>query len=150
MLITAGNAVSRATPLGAASEALTGQDASGHKVSTVTRTFDVVSFLAPIGAFFGKAAGEATQLHHIFPQSGEFAAQWDRLGFNIHDFTVRIPTSLHQGIHGNAGGDWNADWSEFFKGNANANFKEVTDFADMMMRKYGIEHCPFVKYGTGK
>jgi titin len=149
--IAAGVAVSATVPLCNAIEAQSGQDASGKHVNWFDRGLSLVSvFVGGLGGAGEKAAGEATQLHHIFPQSGEFAAQWDRLGFNIHDFTIRIPESLHYSMHGNRGGAWNAAWREFFEKNRLPSFKEVTDFADSLLRQYGIDKLPLVNYSSGK
>jgi RHS repeat-associated protein len=131
-------------------EAQSGQDASGATVSIWDR---ILSAVAAVGPFASEVGGEikgATELHHIFPQAQEFRANWERLGFNHHDFTVRIPKSSHILMHSGpgSGGDWNAAWRGFFATNETYNFKDVADFADELMHQHGVQGCPLINYST--
>jgi len=52
--------------------------------------------------------------HHIFPQ--EYVNEFEYLGIEIDDFTVKLPWDKHigrRGIHKNL--DWNGEWGEFFE-----------------------------------
>ena len=97
------------------------------------------------------------QRHHIFPQ--QFKRFFQRIGINIHDWTVELGVGEHlSGVHGVGGypfpngypgttpGRYNALWDAWIQAHPNANASEAYAFARQMMRRFGLDGLPIVPY----
>jgi len=115
--------------------------------------------------FVGNANGGAwvhngwwcKQLHHIFPQ--DFKQFFRGVGINVHDYTVALSENVHlSGIHGRGGypfpngyrgttpGNYNALWQAWIDANPGATRSEVVAFGRQMMRRFGLDGLPVVRY----
>lgn len=89
--------------------------------------------------------------HHVLPQ--QFRKWFAQRGIsNIDDYAVQIGQSTHlKGVHGKGlgaqlPGDWNKQWSYFIKTNPNASPSEIFHHAEGLLKRYGLEHLPYVPY----
>lgn len=71
--------------------------------------------------------------HHIFPQ--QFRPDFERMGINIDDFTVRIPKQLHQTIHSSG---WNNKWQTYLKANPDSTKAQLLSKVENMLGELGI------------
>jgi hypothetical protein len=90
-------------------------------------------------------AGKKTlHKHHIMPQ--QFRKWFAERGIsNIDDFTVPISSKTHGTLHGKAG-RWNQRWSEFINENPAATPSEIFYHAESLLKEFGLQHLPYVKY----
>ncbi|MEM7487379.1 MAG: DUF2380 domain-containing protein [Bacteroidota bacterium] len=97
-----------------------------------------------------KQGAKALHKHHVLPQN--FRPWFKSRGIsNIDDFTVRISEATHlRGVHGrglgNLPGRWNQHWADFIKANPNASPSQIFHHAEGLLRRYGLEHLPYVPY----
>lgn len=93
---------------------------------------------------------KALHKHHVFPQ--QFRKWFSTRGINnIDDYAVTISQSTHlKGVHGkglgNLPGRWNQRWIDFIKSNPNASPSEIFYHGESLLREYGLEYLPYVKY----
>ena len=86
------------------------------------------------------------QKHHVLPQ--KFRPWFVSRGVtNIDDYTVRISRNTHlRGVHGKGipsdklPGKWNDEWEGFIFQNTNASPSEIFNFAEGLLKRYGLEH----------
>ena len=74
--------------------------------------------------------------HHIFPQAKKFQSFFEKAGINIHN-----PKNLRwweSSSHRSASKAYNNAWSKFFQDNPNATRKQIENFGDSLMKKYGF------------
>jgi hypothetical protein len=81
-------------------------------------------------------------MHHLLPQGGRFAKNFERAGLDIEKFKIPLDKATHRlnsgGIHTRAGGDCNGVWESFFKTNPNATRQEILDQPARMRSDFGI------------
>jgi hypothetical protein len=71
-----------------------------------------------------------THIHHLLPQSQEFAKFWKAAGIDIEAAKYKVVLAPEQHlkfVHGGGplGGDWNAAWRVFFKANPQATAPQI-------------------------
>jgi RHS repeat-associated protein len=78
--------------------------------------------------------------HHLFPQRPDLAREFARRGINIHNYTIRIPRSIHEQLHrgGPRGGAWNAAWEDFFNANPSASAEDVFRYAGELFHRFQL------------
>lgn len=95
-------------------------------------------------------AARVMHKHHVLPQ--QFRRWFASRGINnIHDYTVQISRTAHlRGVHGrglgNMPGRWNQRWQDFITANPNARPSEIFHHAEGMLKRFGLEHLPYVRY----
>ena len=93
---------------------------------------------------------KALHKHHVLPQ--QYRKWFASRGINnIDNFAVEISQSTHlRGVHGrglgNLPGKWNQQWSNFIKANPNATPSQIFHHAEGLLKRYGLEHLPYVPY----
>ncbi|UGU18131.1 DUF2380 domain-containing protein [Sinomicrobium kalidii] len=93
---------------------------------------------------------KALHKHHVLPQ--QFRKWFSSRGIkNIDDYAIEISQSTHlRGVHGRGFGKlpgrWNKEWKEFIKTNPNATPSEIFHKAEGMLKDFGLEHLPYIKY----
>ncbi|MEZ4772743.1 MAG: FG-GAP-like repeat-containing protein [Bacteroidia bacterium] len=134
----------------------TGSMAGQYLMESVEQTATKVPFVqmaGQAGVRGGKVLLEAPKVmhkHHIFPQ--EFRRYFTNQGIaNIDDYTIQISKQTHlKGVHGkglgNLPGKWNELWSEFISTNPNATPSEIFYFAEGLLKRFGLEHLPYIPY----
>ena len=99
----------------------------------------LVSFLCLLITFCSTATiAEARnisdiELHHIFPQ--QFRSDFERIGINIDDSTIKIPKQLHQTIHSSG---WNNKWQTYFQANPAITKAQVWSKVENMLGELGL------------
>ena len=141
-------------PIGAdyVTTGLTGQ-AAGNVADDAARIMDDIGpeVVAPQQAL----AAESTQRHHLFPQ--QFRPDFARVGIDIDQHTVALPTTTHlSAVHRRGGfvgpgnvdlpGQWNQLWTEFWDTNPDATAKEAYQFAGRLMDEFGLDDLPIEPY----
>ncbi|MCP3100948.1 TIGR02269 family lipoprotein [Myxococcus sp. K15C18031901] len=88
--------------------------------------------------------------HHIFPQSKDLAAWFERQGVKIHNYTMPIPLSVHRRIHDGTGrgGAWNDAWRDFRANNENASPVEIFKFAGELIHRFELMGGPIQPYSS--
>ncbi len=105
----------------------------------------------PPNPFFQLPPGRFVR-HHIFPQAPDLAAWFRQQGVqNIHNFTMVIPESIHQRIHGGGprGGLWNEAWRTFMLQNPRAPPAEIYRHAGELLFRFDLAG-PIVPYHRGR
>jgi hypothetical protein len=78
--------------------------------------------------------------HHLLPK--EFEEEFNAVGLDIEDFTMPLPRSQHRlnpnGIHTNAGGNWNGVWRAFFDTHPTYTADDVLQQLARMMHDFGL------------
>lgn len=95
-------------------------------------------------------AATRTNYHHIFPQ--QFREKFAKLGLKeIDEYTIVLPEQFHQALHAGrssgAPGRYNKLWDDFFRQNPDATLDNVVDFAEKMLKDFGIDRLPIVEWG---
>ena len=75
----------------------------------------------------------AIDQHHIFPQ--QFRPDFERIGVNIDDYTLRIPKQLHQTIHSSG---YNTQWQSCLQANHNVTKTQLISQAENMLGGLGL------------
>lgn len=79
--------------------------------------------------------------HHIFPQARDLRTWFEQQGVgNIHKFTMVIPESIHQRIHGGGarGGRWNDAWRQYKENNPLASPAEIYRHAGELIFRFEL------------
>ncbi len=93
---------------------------------------------------------KALHKHHVLPQT--FRPWFKSRGIsNINDYTILLSSDTHlKGVHGKGlgllPGKWNDEWAKFINDNPNADPSQIFNHAENLLRKYGLEHLPYVPY----
>jgi hypothetical protein len=133
-----------------------------NKICTLAGAYaGIIPFVSEIGSIrkinrIGKSSRfllNAAKLHkhHVFPQAYRY---WFKtIGIkNIDDYCVMINQTEHlKGVHGNGinnmlKGGWNDEWELFIQQNPLASPSEVFNFAEGLLKRYGLENLPYIKY----
>lgn len=75
----------------------------------------------------------AIDQHHIFPQ--QFRPDFERMGVDIDNYTLRIPKQLHQNIHNNG---YNNQWYTYLQANPSATQNELIRQAGNILGGLGL------------
>lgn len=85
-----------------------------------------------------------TREHHVIPQAKTLRKYFEKAGIDVDDYTIRLPKSVHDGLHQGKGtgpgGPWIRDWKAFFAQHPGAGKTEILQHADDMMSAYNIKH----------
>ena len=94
------------------------------------------NFRENVGRLSGSALSKSEEAHHVFPQSKEFTARFEKAGINIHDpqFGARVDKTAHKQFSY----DYNKDWREFFKDYPNPTQKQILTQGEKLSKKYGF------------
>jgi hypothetical protein len=88
--------------------------------------------------------GGKTIEHHIIPQAPTMEKWFHSHGVDPHDFTIKLPTDVHNPLHRGkgtgTGGPWITAWKKFIQDNPNATRDQIIGHADDMMSQFGIKH----------
>jgi RHS repeat-associated protein len=87
--------------------------------------------------------------HHIYPQ--QHRNWFSQRGIDIDRYTIRVDRTTHlRGIHGRGQsgmpGRWNSRWDDFIRRYPNASARETQDFANRLLREYGLNNLPIRPY----
>jgi hypothetical protein len=133
--------------------ALTGGAGAAKASITIAKTSSTVSEVSePVIVNIPKllTIGKIDK-HHVLPQ--QFLPWFIKRGIpNIDDYCIQLSKKTHlKGVHGNGNGaqmpgKWNQLWEDFIKQNPNATPSEIFYHAESLLKRFGLEHLPFVKY----
>jgi len=106
---------------------------------TAGRVFTANTYRAGYEWLHG-AIAEGCVIHHIFPQSRQFVAFFNRLGINVHNplFLQEVEGKVHASISRG----YNELWLAFIRDHPDATITEVFAFARAVMARYGLS-TPF-------
>ena len=99
--------------------------------------------LANGGGKAGKVAPKvAVEMHHLLPQNKQFRSFFKNAGLDIEDFKIPLDKAKHRlkpdGIHTNAGGNWNKVWKEYIDKNPEASASEILEQMERMRKQFGL------------
>ena len=133
--------------------ALTGGAGAAKASITIAKTSTTASEISePVIVNIPKllTAGKIDK-HHVLPQ--QFLPWFVKRGIpNIDDYCIQLSKKTHlKGVHGNGNGaqmpgKWNQLWEDFIEQNPNASPSEIFYHAESLLKRFGLEHLPFVKY----
>ena len=80
------------------------------------------------------------ELHHVFPQ--QFAPFWNQARILFNNYLIPLTAAAHRllpnGIHTNAGGNWNKVWQQWIEEHPNATPQQIFNQAKQMLQQFGI------------
>jgi len=103
-------------------------------------SFSEGNFRRNVIRLLGEAPNATAEAHHIFPQAGEFARNFNRAGIDVHD--PKFGAWWTRPNHQQKAKEYNDRWRDFFGSRRNPTRNEILDFGRQLAKEYGLE-VPF-------
>ncbi len=104
--------------------------------------------------------------HHVFPQNAKSKAWFKARGLDVHDYAVNMYQGQHGALHGGGnwilGKTWKKEWNneimrrlttaekvQLKAGGSTLTVEQIEKIGRKMMKDYGINDLPFVRYKRG-
>jgi RHS repeat-associated protein len=95
------------------------------------------NFRQNVARVLGDAPSAAAEAHHVFPQAGEFARNFERAGINVHD--PRLGAWWTKPNHQQKAREYNDRWRQFFATSRNPTRDQILDFGRQLAKDYDLD-----------